>query len=34
MNYQKKIQWLATKTKLENIQNKLEQDIFGWTVKV
>jgi branched-chain amino acid aminotransferase len=25
---------LQLKTKLENIQNKLEQDIFGWTVKV
>ena len=25
---------LQLKTKLENIQNKLEQDTFGWTVKI
>jgi branched-chain amino acid aminotransferase len=25
---------LQLKTKLENIQNKLEEDTFGWTVKV
>jgi branched-chain amino acid aminotransferase len=35
MNYQKwKFNGFATKNKAENIQNKLEQDIFGWTVKV